>query len=635
MAGLVYFDLESDGLLDTVTKLHCGVFLEAASGAMHVFEGHQVKEMLAYMDTCKMLVSHNGIGYDFPLLKMLFNYEYKGIKIDTALMSRLQRPERKLPFDCPDKGTRPHSLAAFGYRVGRGKPDHSDWTTYSPEMLHRCKEDVEILRLVHGYLREEGGPSWIAAHQLTHRLFEILHEQESYGWLVDRTWIDKSIAMLTHWIAKIDSVVVPRLPQVLVIDETKKAGELGWVRKPFLKSGLPSSQVLKWEGESDHVAGPFSRISYRPVNLDSNKETKDWLLREGWIPEAWNYKKENGKLLKVDKKLVRASPKLNGADAFRGVDGKIGRLIAKRVQCKHRRSNLEGWVKIIRDDGRISQGIAGMCTTARLKHRGIVNVPSDGAFFGKWMRKSFISKDGYSIVGVDAAGCQNRMLAARVGDDAFTEILINGDKAKGTAIHQINQQAIADVGITVSYGQAKNLNYAFMFGASDNKLGDIIGENKDTGTRIRDALLSVSTGFSDLVLNLTKEWVSNAKTRLNDWDNLEHYDGWVEGLDGRPIHIESEHQILVYVLQSDEAILMQHALVLLKEWCDAEGWTHGKEYGFVANVHDEFSAEVRDDLTERYLHLGCEAIAESGRRLKIACPHQGDGMIGKNWMEVH
>ena len=635
MAGLVYFDLEANGLLDTVTKIHCGVFIEAQSGAKHVFEGHQVKEMLTYMDTCKMLVSHNGIGYDFPLLKMLHNYEYKGIKIDTALMSRLQRPERKLPYDCPDKGTRPHSLAAFGYRVGRGKPDHSDWSVYSADMLHRCVEDVEILRLVHGYLKEEGGPSWIAAHQLTHRLFEILHEQEKYGWLVDRTWIDKSIAMLTHWIAKIDSVVVPRLPQVLVIDETKKAGELGWVRKPFLKSGLPSSQVLKWEGESDHVAGPFSRISYRPVNLDSNKETKDWLLREGWIPEAWNYKKENGKLLKVDKKLVRASPKLNGADAFRGVDGKIGRLIAKRVQCKHRRSNLEGWVKIIRDDGRISQGIAGMCTTARLKHRGIVNVPSDGAFFGKWMRKSFISKDGYSIVGVDAAGCQNRMLAARVGDDSFTEILINGDKDKGTAIHQINQQAIADVGITVSYGQAKNLNYAFMFGASDNKLGDIIGENKDTGTRIRDALLSVSTGFSDLVLNLTKEWVSNAKTRLNDWDKKEHYDGWVEGLDGRPIHIESEHQILVYVLQSDEAILMQHALVLLKEWCDAEGWTHGEEYGFVANVHDEFSAEVRDDLTERYLHLGCEAIAEAGRRLKIACPHQGDGMIGKNWMEVH
>lgn len=635
MAGLVYFDLEANGLLDTVTKIHCGVFIEADSGAQHVFEGHQVKEMLAYMDTCKMLVAHNAIGYDFPLLKMLHNYDYKGIKIDTALMSRLQRPERKLPFNCPDKGTRPHSLAAWGYRVGRGKVEHEDWETYTPEMLHRCVEDVEILRLVHGSLKEEGGPDWIAAHQLTHQLFEILYQQEQYGWLVDRTHIDKSIAMLTHWVAKIDHVVVPRLPQVLVVDETKKAGVYGYVRKPFLKSGLPSSQVVKWEGESDHVTGPFSRISYRPVNLDSNKETKDWLLREGWIPEAWNYKKEGGKNIKVDGKLVRASPKLNGADAFRGVDGKIGRLIAKRVQCKHRRSNLEGWTKLIREDGRISQGIAGICTTARLKHRGIVNVPSEGAFFGKWMRKSFISKDGYSIVGVDAAGCQNRMLAARVGDDAFTEILINGDKAKGTAIHQINQQAIADIGITVSYGQAKNLNYAFMFGASDNKLGDIIGENKDTGTRIRDALLSVSTGFSDLVGNLTKEWMSNAKTRLNDWNKKEYHDGWVVGLDGRPIYIESEHQILVYVLQSDEAILMQHALVMLKNNLDSIGWTHGVEYGFCANIHDEYQTEVRDDCVAQYATLATAAITEAGKKLSIACPHEGEANVGKNWYQTH
>lgn len=28
---LCYFDLEANGLLDTVTKIHCGVFIEAAS----------------------------------------------------------------------------------------------------------------------------------------------------------------------------------------------------------------------------------------------------------------------------------------------------------------------------------------------------------------------------------------------------------------------------------------------------------------------------------------------------------------------------------------------------------------------------------------------------------------------------
>lgn len=210
---LCYFDLEADGLLDQATQMWCGVFIEGKSGTKHVFLQDQVQEMLEYMDTCSILVAHNGIGYDMPLLKKLYGYEYKGTVIDTALMSRLQDPERKAPFNCPNKN-RPHSLEAWGYRVGRGKPEHEDWTQYSEEMLHRCSEDVEILRLVHAALKEEGGAAWRDAHKLTHELFTVLQEQEQYGWLVDQDWIHKAISMLSHWIERIDKVVVPMLPYV-------------------------------------------------------------------------------------------------------------------------------------------------------------------------------------------------------------------------------------------------------------------------------------------------------------------------------------------------------------------------------------------------------------------------------------
>lgn len=633
---LVYFDLEADGLLDTATRVWCGVFIEGKTGKKHVFLEHQVQEMLGYMDRCSILVAHNGVGYDFPLLKMLYGYEYKGTVVDTALMSRLQDPERKAPFNCPIKN-RPHSLDAWGYRVGRGKPSHEDWTQYSEEMLHRCTEDVEILRLVHSALKEEGGKAWTKAHKLTHDLFEILQLQQDYGWLVDREYMHKSIKMLTHWIDRIDKVVVPMLPYVLEVEEVKKEGAYNYVKKPFLKSGKPAAIVENSAIDPVLVGGQFSRISFRQVNLDSNMEVKDWLLREGWQPEKWNYKTDKAKRkIKDDKgRLIKTSPILNGDDPFKGVQGKVGKMIAKRVQCRHRRSNVEGWLKLIRDDGRISQRITGICTTARLKHSGIVNVPGGDSFFGKWMRKCFIAKEGYKIVGVDSAGCQNRMLAARVGDPFFTETLINGDKKKGTSIHQINQKAIADRGFTVSYGNSKNLNYAFMFGASDNKLGEIVGENKEAGATIREALLSVSTGFSVLVESLTKEWRSNAKRRTNDWNRLEYYDGWVEGLDGRPIFIASEHQILVYVLQSDEAIMMQTALVLLKDWLDCKGWKHGVEYGFVANIHDEYQAEVRDDCIGEYCKLATKAITEAGKRLKIDCPHEGEADVGINWYETH
>jgi len=221
---IVVGDLEADGLLSEATRVWCGVFIEIETGKKRTFDPDQVPEMLAYMDTCPVLVFHNGIGYDFPLLKKLYGYEYKGVVVDTLLMSRLQSPDRKLPFTCPNKKAGPHSIEAWGWRVGRGKPEHNDWTQYTPEMLHRCAEDTEILRLVYAALKEEGGEAWRDAHKLTHEMITIRQKQAEDGWLVDREWIDKSISMLNHWIDRIDRAVVPRLPLVLEVEEVKKDG---------------------------------------------------------------------------------------------------------------------------------------------------------------------------------------------------------------------------------------------------------------------------------------------------------------------------------------------------------------------------------------------------------------------------
>ena len=92
---IVVGDLEADGLLNEATRVWCGVFIEIETGKKRSFGPDQVEEMLAYMDTCPVLVFHNGVGYDFPLLKKLYGYEYKGVVVDTLLMSRLQDPDRK------------------------------------------------------------------------------------------------------------------------------------------------------------------------------------------------------------------------------------------------------------------------------------------------------------------------------------------------------------------------------------------------------------------------------------------------------------------------------------------------------------------------------------------------------------
>lgn len=645
MKRVVCGDLEADGLLGSATQVWCGVFKDIKSKAVFRFTPNEIPQMLKFLDTVDVLIIHNGVGYDMPVLRKLYDYRFKGVLVDTLLMSRLQDENRRMPYGCPTtkpngKRIGPHSIEAWGYRVGRGKVEHEDWSQFSPEMLHRCEEDVEILHLTYNALMEEGrGFNWVSAHKLTFKLFEILQQQEAYGWLVDRPYMEKCISLLTHWMDRIDRVVLPQLPDVLEIEEGKKDGEYGYVKKPFLQSGQYAAVTLRWLENSgvsacdNVVGGPFTRVTYRKVNVDSAAEVKDYLLSQGWVPEHWN----------TDDDGVRTSPKISVDEPFYGLTSRIGKFIAKRIQIRHRKSQIEGWLERIRPDGRIGSRVSGLASTGRAKHADIVNVPGAEAFFGKQMRKCFICKPGFKIVGTDSAGCQNRMLAARVKDPSFTETLINGTKEAKTSIHWVNVKAIKAVaGFDVSYGDAKGLNYAFMFGASDKKLGLMIGKGPDAGFKIREALLSVSAGFADLVANLTAEWRANAKKRKRTirtkWGDKvvdEYYDGWVTGLDGRPIKIASEHTILVYVLQSDEAIMMSAAYCMLYKRAHARGWIHGKGWGFLTWMHDEFQCEVREDIAEEFAELANKCIVDAGLFYKIDCPHQGESDIGCNWYETH
>ena len=145
---ILFGDLEANGLLEEATKVWCGVFKDKNTGEVFKFRPHQMKEMLEFLDTADVLVFHNGTFFDFPVLKKIYNWEFKGKKVDTLVLSRLLNPKRVSPPNCPNK-TAPHSIEAWGYRVGRGKPEHEDWSVFSEEMLFRCSEDVEILELTY------------------------------------------------------------------------------------------------------------------------------------------------------------------------------------------------------------------------------------------------------------------------------------------------------------------------------------------------------------------------------------------------------------------------------------------------------------------------------------------------------
>lgn len=572
-------DLESNGLLPTATEVHCGVFKDIDTGEVVKFRPHQIAEMLSFLDTVDVLCMHNGIGFDWPLLKKLYGYDYKGKKVDTLIMSRLLNPQRQVPFNCINKKAGPHSVEAWGYRVGRGKPEHNDWENFSEEMLHRCSEDVEIQHLIYNeLLKEAKGKNWRDAFLLSFKLFEYLQKQEEYGWLVDRPYMDKCIHQLDHWIARIDKALEKHLPVILEIQENKQDGDFLYIKKPFLKSGEYSRSVDAWlhlnniDGAVRPVGGPFSRVSFRKVDLNSNIETKDFLLRSGWEPLEWNTNDDG----------ERTSPKLSKDDPFDGINGGVGRLVARRVQCRQRKGIIEGLVASIRPDGRIASVINSLAATGRATHRGIVNIPGAKSFYGKQMRKIFTCKEGFVLVGTDSDSCQLRMLAGRMKDPAYINAMVNGDKTKGTDNHSMTMK----IGGLDSRDTAKNVMYCLLFGGGDDKLGKT-AKQPGNGKQLRDKLYKGLDGLGKLMESLTKEWKQSAKRRFNPrWNKMEYYDGYITGLDGRPILVPFEHQILVYLLQSDEAIFMAAAYNRFNMNMEKK-YRYGIDYGVVAWYHKQ------------------------------------------------
>ena len=633
-------DLEADGFLDTATKVWCGVFKNLDTGEkvkFHIGDNHYdyIDAMLCWLDgNVDVLIMHNGVGYDWPLLRRLYKYEFKGRKVDTLLMSRLQRPDRRSPPNCPNK-IAPHSIEAWGYRLGRHKPDHNDWSKFSIEMLHRCEEDVEIQHETFKALLVEGrGQKWRNAHMMTLKLFERLQLSEEYGWLVDREHMDNCIRMLDRWIALIDRAVSPHLPIIVEVDEIKKNGEYSYVSKPFKKDGTLSKQAISWGVGYDNadrvgdindgfnIVGPFSRITFRKVDLDSNLETKNFLLKEGWEPKEWNYNEAGDK----------TSPKLSKDDPFEGVNKGVGKLVAKRVQCRHRRSTISGLIDLIRPDGRISAVVSGIATTGRAKHAGIVNIPRATSFFGKQMRRIFIAKPGWVLVGTDSDACQVRMLAARMGEETFTNAVLHGKKEDGTDTHSLVMKAAE----LKNRDEGKKLFFTVVFGAGDEKAGKVLSGGAKEGAEAKAKLFNKMPALKQLISKLNIEWKNNSKKRfIPKWGNVQYYDGWVEGLDGRPIFINSEHAVLVYVIQADEAIMMSLAYLKFHQWMEKYRYKWIEDYGTVCWYHDEFTVECRPEIAKHVAELAEQSIEWAGKYLKIKCPHKGDATIGNNWAEVH
>jgi len=626
------FDIETDGFLDTVSTVWCIVVKDHTTGDYKSFGPAHIRSGLDLLDTYTTIIGHNCIQFDLLILKKLYNYEYKGEVIDTLLMSRTQRPDRMSPKDY--KGRAPHSVEAWGYRLGEGKKEHEEWNKFSEAMLERCRQDTSIQYLIYLALLKEGdGEGWDQTHKLNARIHHYLALQEQRGWAIDMDHLSFSIRLLDHWINRIGSSLAARLPLLVDVEGT------GHVKKPFKQDGSLATISVEWlervrqDGDSnpsnyytDHsIDGCFTRINFRPLSLDSIKETKQFLLDSGWEPEKWN----------TNDAGERTSPNLSKDDPFNGIQGSMGRLVARRVQCKQRRSVLAGWRDAVRKDGRIPTPIGGVATTGRIRHKLVVNVPSvdSGAFFAKYMRQCFTASPGMVMVGCDSKGNQMRQLAGRMGDNEFTEAVLHGTVQEGTDLHSLNQKRSGAATRTI----AKNFFYgSILFGAGNSKTARILETSVKRAQAIKKSYLEEIPKLKAVIDNLSRLWRKTARRRYNPkWAKQELINGTIRGLDNRPITVKYEKDLLCYQLQSDEAIQMGAAYTYLHKMAEKRGWVYGKDWGMLIWYHDEFQMECIPSLAGQLGRMAAEAIQWSGEWFNIACPHDGDYKIGQNWSETH
>ena len=172
------FDLETNGLLHDATRIHCIALHWGEDDRSESFNdekyadspkelpmggNYSITTALGYLECADVIIGHNIIGFDIPIIKRLYPwFNPRGTVIDTLVLSRIYHPDL-YDIDCPkDKRTGErksrwkhmpqqlqgrHSLEAYGHRLGEYKGNFAkdtDWKDWSIEMQKYCEQDVVV-----------------------------------------------------------------------------------------------------------------------------------------------------------------------------------------------------------------------------------------------------------------------------------------------------------------------------------------------------------------------------------------------------------------------------------------------------------------------------------------------------------
>lgn len=598
------FDIEANGLLDTISKIHCIVIKDYETGQVYRYrsdsENMGIEDGLDHLNACKTIVAHNGLDYDMRAIKKLYNkFNFKGKFIDTIILAKLVSGDlkesdmklfKKGKLDGKLIGS--HSLKAWGYRLGYlkgGYGDTADWSVLTDEMVDYCERDVEVTYRLLKKLEEEGYVEEVLESE--QELQNICLEQTSFGFPFNR---DKA--------RQLEGTLLTRKAEIK--EELIKMCGSGW----YVNLGeVESKRTVKWKDvlKGDENKGSrWCKIELVHFNPNSRAHLAKVLVEKfGWKPTE--YGKNSVATINEETLKTLKHPVVDLIQEYLMIEKRLGQLS----------TGLNAWLVLEREGkihGRVDT-IGAVTMRATHSYPNLAQIPANDAPYGKECRELFEPPKGWKLFGSDTSGLELRMLAhymARYDGGAYGKLLLEGD------IHTVNQQAAG----LETRAAAKRMIYCYLYGGGDAKLGESIGGDATDGSRTRKALEKNVPALGQLIQD-----VSN---RVNQ--------GFIKGLDGRKVHIRHRHAALNTLLQSSGAIVCKYWVINIHRLLKERGYVVGKDYIQHAWIHDEVVISYSPRLTKEILEeVSRQAVTMVGDKLNCRIPLDISACSGDNYSEVH
>ena len=384
-----------------------------------------------------------------------------------------------------------------------------------------------------------------------------------------------------------------------IVDQQEKNGFAFNLREAMSFLAVLEEEQHDLENQAQEMFEPRevqlkTKVKYIPFNIASRKQIAERLMERGWKP----------------KKMTDKGNVIVSEEILDTLDMPEAEMFSRYFLLQKRTGLIKAWIEACQDDNRVRGRVMTLRTiTGRMAHNSpnMAQVPAVYSPYGKECRSlwTISNSDTHVLVGADASGLELRCLAHYMDDANFTHEVLNGD------VHTANMKA---AGLT-NRDQAKTFIYAFLYGAGPAKIGKVVGGNAKKGQQLITKFLSNMPKLKKL-----RDNVAEACKR-----------GTIPALDGRLLHIRSEHAAVNTLLQGAGAIICKQWLVHIMERVRKAG----VDVKLVASIHDEYQFEVAKKDAKRFGQITKDAMKQTEQTLNVKCPLDCEYKIGTTWSETH